>query len=606
MVTKKAEEVKAEETERSDLENSESDGGRTAPKYEDNKLNGRIELVWPSKDYVFWDIYNGQPVWKRNKDIPLRIIRQREIIGQSNCVYNSEKKEWVRRDAPIQSENLLIRGDNLLALKALEEDFAGEVKLIYIDPPFNTGAAFEHYEDNLEQSTWLSMMRPRLEILKKLLSQDGVIFVHIDNRELGYLILLMNDVFLRKNFVQIISEKRASPAGFKTINPGPITVTDYILMYCKNKELHKFKPQYRLVNYDENYDLFILNPEAKPEEWKFKRINDLVLEKLGFHSWKDAKNTWGSEWKSIRASLAGTFALENAPRIVSVRDPHKPSELIKQKIAESKKQPDRILIIPRKEHDDIYILNGGALSFYSNKIRTIDGVTGPTELITDLWDDINYAGIAQEGEVKFKNSKKPEMLLKRIIEMASEPGELVLDSFAGSGTTAAVAHKLGRRWLTIEIGKHAETLCKPRLRRVVSGEDQTGISKQVNWKGGGGFAYCELGDPLVITDKELGIQRINPKYNNGDLILAICKLEGFKLMSKGKRVLHGKRGMTFAHVTEFYVTQEYLNHLTKEVDEDQKLIIYCYAHTSKLKLPKNVEVRRMPDQLSNKDGDSNE
>lgn len=207
-------------------------------------------------------------------------------------------------------------------------------------------------------------------------------------------------------------------------------------------------------------------------------------------------------------------------------------------------------------------------------------------------------GIANEGNVTMRRSKKPEQLMKRIIKMGSNKNDLVLDSFAGSGTTGAVAHKLGRKWILIEIGDHAEILCKKRLSDVVNGVDTTGISKQTEFSGGGGFAFCELGEPLIVADEEFDIKRINPKYNNGDLIKAVCKEEGFGLY-RPKGTLHGRKGNVFIHVSEFFINQDYLDHLTSEVSSDQRLVIYCYSYSSKLNILKNIEIKRMPNDLKN-------
>lgn len=281
------------------------------------------------------------------------------------------------------SENMLIHGDNLIALHALKQDFTGKIKCIYIDPPFNTGSRINAsgdeigYDDNIEHSIWLSMMRERLLVLRDLLSDRGTIYVHIDDKEQAYLKVLMDEIFTRRNFIQMIAVKRASPAGFKVINPGPLTVTDYILLYAKNKDHMDYFPQRVPVSYDENYNLLIENIAAPPEKWKFRKLTDVLYEKYGFKSWKDAKKEWGSNWKTVRNSLLGDIALERSSEVVSIRDPHKPSDLIKEKMAESKKFKDKVFVIPREKLDPIYIVNGGSLSFYENKLRVIDGERVP-------------------------------------------------------------------------------------------------------------------------------------------------------------------------------------------------------------------------------------
>lgn len=551
------------------------------------KNDHKLELTWYNKDKsLYYDSDKKEYLWVDKKDP--RVSEPRILL---------EKARYGDKD----TENLLIKGDNLLALKALLQNHQNTIKLIYIDPPFNTGTAFEFYDDGLEHSIWLTMIRDRLELLKKLLRKDGVIFVHIDNHEIGNLKVLMDEIFMPGNFVQMISEKRASPAGFKTINPGPLTVTDYILMYAKDKEYLNWKPGYVPVGYDENYDLFIENAEKNPENWKLKKINEIIFKKEGIANWREAREKWGEEWKLIRTSKMATFALNNANRVVSIRDPHKPSGAIKKLLEESKENRNKVFVLKRDNgKDDIFIINGGALSFYKNKVREIDGKLAPTELLTDLWTDINYAGIANEGGVQFKNSKKPEMLLRRIIEMSSEQGDWVLDSFAGSGTTAAVAHKLNRKWISVELGDHAVTHIVPRMKRIISGEDQGGISKIIGWKGGGGFKYFELGDSLFVADDDLRLTVLNPKLYNGALIRAVLKVEGFKLLHPDNG-LHGISGRTIAHVTEQYLNQEYVEALIREVgDAADYLIVYAKTISSKIKLPENVEIRKIPDVLLKK------
>ena len=491
-------------------------------------------------------------------------------------------------------DNMLIHGDNLLALKALEQDFTGKIKCIYIDPPYNTGNAFDHYDDGLEHSIWLGLMRDRLEILYKLLAEDGTIYVHIDNTEQAYLKVIMDEIFHRVNFVQMISVKRASPAGFKVINPGPLTVTDYILLYAKNKKKMNYYPQRIPVAYDENYDLIIENPNSPASEWRFKKLVDCLYEKYGFKSWKNAKDAWGSNWKEVRNSLLGDLALEKAEVVVSIRDPHKPTETLKQKMLESKQNQGRVIVIERDNNNPIYLLNGGSLSFYKNKLRYIDGVRVPTELLTDFWADINFAGIAREGNVEFKNSKKPEMLVRRILELATKPGDLVLDSFLGSGTTCAVAHKMGRRWIGIELGDHCYTHCIPRLQRVIDGTDQGGITKAVDWHGGGGFRFYELGESLIKFDK-WGQPIIDKSFNAEMLAQAVCKLEGFEYApSQDEYFIHGhSTEHDFIYVTTNFMRQDHLDSISQAVGTDRTLLICCKGFEEGCKF-KNLTIKKIP------------
>lgn len=503
------------------------------------------------------------------------------------------------------SKNMLIHGDNLLALQALQQDFAGQVKCIYIDPPFNTGARINAsgttigYDDGIEHSTWLNMMYKRLILLSNLLSDNGSIYVHIDNREQAYLKVIMDEIFGRNNFIQMISVKRASPAGFKVINPGPLTVTDYILLYAKDKSQLEYYPQRIPVDYDENYNLIIENPQDPAELWRFKKLVDMLYEKYGFSSWKDARKEWGSNWKKVRNSLLGDLALEHRDYIVSVRDPHKPSALIKEKMEESKNNDNKVIVIERANYSPIYIYQGGALSFYKDKLRSIDGQLVPTELLTDFWSDINFAGMAKEGGVQFKNSKKPEMLLRRILELSTKPGDLILDSFLGSGTTVAVAQKMKRHWIGIEMAEHCYTHCKPRLDKVIDGSDQSGISKNVGWQGGGGYHFYELAPSLLVKNDKLPIYQINPTYTFEMLCEAICKIEGFRY--KPQDVFHGcSSEKHFIHITTDFINAEYIKSLSARLAEGQSLLIYGTKIQSDMVLPDNIEVKKIPKDLLEK------
>ena len=535
---------------------------------------GRLELTWAGKSY-------------ETESFEPRLLVE-------------DKEKSYGDDSP----NMLIHGDNLLALKALELDYMEAVQCIYIDPPFNTGGRIDAsgqeigYDDGLEHSIWLDMMYVRLKLLRNLLNPTGLIYVHIDDKEQAYLKVIMDEIFGRKNFVQMIAVKRASPAGFKVINPGPLTVTDYILLYAKDKTLMKYIPQRIPVGYDENYNLIINNPNDDPENWSFSKLVDLLYEQYGFKSWKDASNAWGTNWKTVRNSLLGDVALKNADRVVSVRDPHKPSQLIKEKMIESKSNGGKVIEIKRDGMRPIYIFEGGSLSFYKDKLRQIDGELTPTEVLTDFWADINFAGMAKEGAVQFKNSKKPEKLIKRILELSTEEGDLVLDSFAGSATTAAVSLKMKRKFITIELAPHCYSHCLPRLMSVVDGE-QSGISKAVNWNGGGGFKFYELAPSLLVKNDKLPIYQINPSYTFEMLCEAICKIEGFRY--KPQDVFHGHSSeKRFIHITTEFINARYIKSVSARLAEGQSLLIYGTKIQSDMVLPDNIEVKKIPKDLLEK------
>ncbi len=471
-----------------------------------------VVLAWPYKDCV---LEGGQTKedQKRNEIFWNETLAPDEIdhLLAPKVFTNFKRYDKTGEHAitgkekiDFSKENLIIKGNNLLALHSIYKGIAGRVKLIYIDPPYNTGSDSFKYNDNFKRSTWLSFMRNRLEIAKKLLDQKGAIFVQIDLHEVGYLICLMDEVFGKDNFIQLISVKTASPAGFKTVNPGPIDVTEYLLFYTKDRHSFNFKKAFVPVEYDEDYDKVIVNYDDKPTKWILKPVRDVVYKENGIElgkspqaSAKNAEKKWGPYWQIIRRQVMAAYALKNADRVVSIRDPHKPTEKLKELLEKSKNHRDKIFVYEKsssseEEVESGYVINGGALSFYSNKVKAIDGVRTPTELLTDLWTDISWDGIAKEGDVKLKNGKKPEKLLRRIIELCTESNDdIILDFQLGSGTTCAVAHKLGRRYIGIEQLDYRENDSVVRLQNVIN-NDQSGISKAVNWNGGGSFIYCDL------------------------------------------------------------------------------------------------------------------
>lgn len=387
------------------------------------------------------------------------------------------------------SDNLVIRGNNLLVLHSCLKRFEGKVKVIYIDPPYNTGDDEFGYNDNFNHSTWLTFMKNRLEVAKSLLATSGCIFVHIDHHELFYVGALLDSIFGIENKVQVVSVKTATPAGFKTVNPGPIDVTEYILFYTKQKSAFKFKKAYVPVDYNVNYNL-VLEKSEKIEDWKFIPIKDAMLKSMGCISEKQAKEKYGNMWGALKPQLIAQYAYDNADIVVSVRDPHKPTDTVKELMRQSR-DTGKVIEYSKEDGTKSYFYHGGALAFYSNKMQVIDGQKCITELLTDFWNHISWAGIANEGGVKLKNGKKPEKLLKQIIEMVSDPYDIVLDYHLGSGTTAAVAHKCNRQYIGIEQLDYGANDSVQRLKNVING-DQTGISKAVNWQGGGSFVYCEL------------------------------------------------------------------------------------------------------------------
>jgi len=452
-----------------------------------------VELVFPYKDCV---LEGGQTKedQKRKEIFYNETLAPDEVdrLLYPKVLVNATKydKDGQRRIENFSNDdNLIIRGNNLLALSSILKRYENKIKCIYIDPPYNTGADSFGYNDNFNHSSWLVFMKNRLMLARRLLKDNGAIFIQIDHHELGYINVLMDEIFGIENKVQIISVKTASPAGFKTVNPGPIDVTEYILFYTKKKHDFKFKKGYVPVGYNKNYNLVVIK-DSDIKKWKFKPIKEVVIETAGFNSEKEAKKQYGDSWKAILQHLIEDYAFKHADNVVSIRDPHKPTEALKELMAKSR-TVNYALEYSREDGSKAYIYNGGALAFYSNKMKNVDGEITVTELLSDFWNHISWAGIAKEGGVKLKNGKKPEKLLKQIFEISTDPGDIVLDYHAGSGTTCAVAHKMGLKYIGCEQLDYGDNDIIKRLQNVIAG-DQTGISKALKWQGGGSFIYCEL------------------------------------------------------------------------------------------------------------------
>ncbi len=376
-----------------------------------------------------------------------------------------ENKDYSYGDE--NSGNLIIQGDNLEALKALLPYYAGKVKCIYIDPPYNTGNAFEHYDDNLEHSIWLSMMYPRLELLRELLAEDGSLWINLDDKEAHYAKVICDEIFGRKNFVaNCIWEKKYSPQNdAKWLSDNH----DHILCYAKKKEI--WRPN--------------LLPRTEKQNKLYKNPDN------------DTRGIWMSDNLSVKTySAANDFPITSpSGRIINPPDGRCWS------ISQAKLKE---MIIDNRIWFGKDGNNSPRIKRFLSEVK--QGITALTIFKREEVGDNQEA----KREIKEFNSEdvfdtpKPERLLERILTLSSNKGDLILDSFLGSGTTAAVAHKMGRRYIGIEMGNHAKTHCAPRLKKVIEGE-QGGISKNVDWQGGGGFRFVELGETIF---NELG--GINP------------------------------------------------------------------------------------------------
>jgi adenine-specific DNA-methyltransferase len=395
-----------------------------------------------------------------------------------------------------KTESLLIRGNNLLALESIKRPYSKKVKLIYIDPPYYFHSQKKEdtfaYNSNFKLSTWLTFMRNRLLVAKELLADDGAIFVQVSDDGVAELHLLMKEVFNteQNNFINKITLRTKSPSGFASVNPGVFETAEYIISFAKNKSKWSYNRQYIPCDYDENYNLYIENYNDNFSDWVVKDLKRHVLDINCYETEEIAIEQIG---QLALTNLIGAFALENAEKVFQSTAI---SNKAGKKIVEARditKNNNEIMKLERDDNYTVYVSKGREMAFYSKKVRDVDGKKTPTILLSNIWTDISYEGISAEGGVTLKKAKKPEKLLKRIIEMASNEGDIVLDYFLGSGTTCAVAHKLNRKFIGIEQLDYGKNDSFIRLKKVVDG-DKTGISKEVNWQGGGSFVYCELAE----------------------------------------------------------------------------------------------------------------
>lgn len=478
------------------------------------------KVNWINKDEsLFYEIIDDEgrglsPFWINNSDI--RIKESRPLLFKIG--YKAERKnktgylpgttealslKEVKDDEP-SIENILIKGDNLLALNTLKKMFSNrpdeaKIKVAYFDVPYNTDAAFEHYDDSLEHSEWLTMIRDRMLIVRELLREDGCLFVHLDDKEAAYCKVLLDEIFGRSNYCNQIVSSTNSAFGFKGTSNDLFKQANHILLYAKNKEVFNLKRLYVEKEYDSAYKYIFKDISLPESQWSWKLLSQDLAEHSGYESAKEAIKSIGEN--EFNAKLA-MYAIENSDRVFRTASVSGGALLKRKKtILESSKLKDTIVRHPNDDMDYIFI-GGERVLFYKERLIEIDGLKLPGEIITDIWTDISIEGIAKEGNVDFPKSKKPEKLLRRLLDLSSEPGDYVLDVFGGSGTTFAVAHKMSRKWIGVEIGKHTDTHIVPRLKAVILGADQSGISKSVNWTGGGSFKYYHLGPSIIQIGKD--------------------------------------------------------------------------------------------------------
>lgn len=504
-------------------------------------------------------------------------LEPRILIEEVDKSYHAENR-YSNND---EFDNKLIFGDNLLALKALENDYYCKVKCVYIDPPYNTKSAFAQYDDNLEHSIWLGLMRDRLEILKNLLRKDGIIFIHIDDNEQAYLKVLLDEIFGRKNFCgQFVWEKKKKPS-FLNANMG--IVTEYILAYSPDRSM---SPP------------FIGGVTTEGKKYPINNAGN-GLQELSFSSgsvrFKCADGVYQPQDMS-----EGKIKTELLDQLVVVNGRNKDPFRLKGEWRYSQKKLDEIImnqepiVISKIPFRPNHIKEGGEDKKIKN-LLSIAHYNIPT------YEDSNEESIKLFGNDNAFDYPKPEGLLEKLIESVTNPGDLVLDSFAGSGTTGAVAHKMGRRWIMIELGEHCHTHIIPRLKKVIDGEDKGGITEAVGWKGGGGFRYYRLAPSLLQKDK-WDNWVINKEYKPEMLAEAVCKLEGFDYdPSDSIYWMHGhSTEHDYIYVTTQTLAREQLQLISDEVGDDRTLLVMCSAFKGNADDYKNLTVKKIPNSILSK------
>ncbi|MFW6015631.1 MAG: DNA methyltransferase [bacterium] len=481
------------------------------------KSNEDVVLAWPYKDCLLEGGQSGE-------DVSRDEIFHNEVISPESIDYLLEPKvltnfKKIDKDSEYKNpsltgdDNLLIKGNNLLVLHSLKNKYRKRVKLIYIDPPFNTGTDSFKYNDKFNHSTWLTFMKNRLEIAKEFLREDGSIFIHIDDKEYAYLKVLCDEVFERENFVSSIAVRASTASGLKTTHKDKTIIKqkNMLLVYKVSNEFRINSQYVKKEDYDNHYMYFL-----DRENMTIKRLEDVLINE-GILEKTQKLNDISIDNKEFK-----NFYLKYSNNIFQTQ-PSMPSEI--KKISKEKK--DEIIEYKDENNETQYAINGRRMTFLSNTIKELDdGTKDIANLLCDFWSDIDFQNTQNEGgDISFPNGQKPEKLIQRILRMVTNKNDIVLDFFAGSGTTAAVCMKMKRKFITIEQLDYIEDITKKRLINTINGEDG-GISKVVNWTGGDSFIYAEL-----KTLNEHNIEMIKNANKDEELIQIWNKIKNCSFIS---------------------------------------------------------------------------
>ena len=534
------------------------------------------------------------------------IGKDKEILVEPRILIENKELSNIENDE--NTENMLIHGDNLLALKALEQKYAGKIKCIYIDPPYNIAAATPYYDDNIANSEWLNLMKKRIELLWKLLKEDGLLAVQIDDELFAKLYLLMEEICSQKN-MKIICVKMSESTGVKmaSVNKaGSIPKIKEFIILAKKDGIKKLNLEMIPKDkWDSEYKILIKGVTKQELEFikEFMGNGDLTkesIEKANIIASKIEFSTLNEILDNVTKEEIEKIKYENSWRIardVAVSGTAKKiADELKENIKGScffviTKQNKKYLM--KKEYNSNSSQPRCKLLFADQYLTINPG---------DLWTDIKTTGLDNEGNVDFPKGKKPEKLIKRIIQLNTNENDIVLDSFLGSGTTAAVAHKMNRKYIGIEMGEHAYTHCKVRLDKVISGEDKGGITKNVNWQGGGAYRFYELAPTLINKDK-FGEMVINKEYSPEMLANAVALYEGYNF-NPNKEIFWKQSKSTensYLFVTTKYVDINFLNSIKNDMEDEEYLVIACKNYDKVLeKKYSNIEIKKIPEMLLEK------
>ena len=515
-----------------------------------------------------------------------------------------ENKELSNTELDIDTENMLIHGDNLLALKALESKYTGKVKCIYIDPPYNTQNAFEYYDDNLEHSTWLQLMYPRIKLLHSLLAKDGLLWISISDDEHAYLKVICDEIFGRSNFVSDITYERSGSAG---LGQGGLFVnnSEHILLYKKdilnvNDVLGQTPLQLKTMK---RYNKILVSQGERKLVREFNSASNGLPIKVYQHIGFQIDTISLRSPKEREEEIMEEF-VKNFKNLFRTNNVQKENEFQNNLLKEmDKKYLYTVDYIPsRGKYKDkettLFYYNAELFAWLKDTAFIENSTIFKTNKLTTVWrhEDIPKADLANEGNVDFPRSKKPEQLIKRILEISTKTGDLVLDSFLGSGTTSAVAQKLGRKWIGIELGDHAYSHCKMRIDKVINGTDQSGISKSNNWQGGGGYKFYELAPSLINIDN-FGEPVINKEYSADMLASAVALHEGFNYNPSEdifwKQSIGNENSYLF--VTTRHLTVQYIDSIKEMMDNNEYLVIACRSYDKDIeKMYNQITIKKIP------------